>query len=323
MRWLVTGAGGFVGRALVRRLLAQGLPGGPALTQLLVTDRSLGEQPGDPRLTRLPGDLTDPRTWAAAFAQPLQGIVHLASVPGGACEAQPALGRAVNLDATQALLDHGRVQAEGGGGAVRFVFASTIGVYPLVLPPLVDDETPAQPHMLYGLHKLSGELAVAHASRRGWIDGLSLRLPGILARPPERTGQLSAFMSDFVRELAAGHAFECPTSPTATIWASSLWGVLDNLLHAATVDTARLPSSRSLLLPTLRLGMAELAEAIGRVYGVPASTLVRWAPDERIEALFGRYPPLRTALAEGAGFTSDGNADTLARRALCGPDVPV
>ena len=316
MRWLVTGAGGFVGRALVRRLLTQGLPGGPAMTQVLVTDRSLGEQPEDPRLVCLPGDLTNAGTWAAAFAQPLHGIVHLASVPGGACETQPAVGRAVNLDATQALLDHCRAQAESGGGLVRFVFASTIGVYAPVLPPLVDDDTPAQPHMLYGLHKLSGELAVAHASRRGWIDGLSLRLPGILARPPERTGQLSAFMSDFVRELAAGRPFICPTAPEASIWASSLPNVIDNLLHAATLDTTRLPASRSLLLPTVRVTMAELAEAIGRVYAVPAPGLVRWKPEERIEALFGRYPPMHAALAEAAGFASDGDADTLARCAL-------
>jgi nucleoside-diphosphate-sugar epimerase len=316
MRWLVTGAGGFVGRALVRRLLSHGLPGGQPLTQLLVTDRSLGEQPQDPRLTRLPGDLTDSQTWAAAFAQPLHGVFHLASLPGGTAEAQPSLGRAVNLDATQALLDHGRAQAERAGEIPRFVFASTIGVYPPVLPPLVDDDTPAQPHMLYGLHKLTGELAVAHASRRGWVDGLSLRLPGVLARPPERTGQLSAFMSDFVRELAAGRAFDCPIAPTASIWASSLPNVIDNLLHAGTVDTSRLPASRSLLLPTQRLTMTELAQAIGRGYGVPAPSLVRWAPDERIEALFGRYPPLRTALAESAGFASDGHADTLARRAL-------
>lgn len=316
MRWLVTGAGGFVGRALVRRLLGQGLPGGAAPTQLLATDLALDGLPDDPRLVPLPGDLVNPQTWARAFEQPLHGVIHLASVAGGAAEAQPALARAVNLDATQALLDCGRAQAEGGGPVPRFVFASSIAVYPPQLPPVVTDDTPAQPHLLYGLHKLIGEVAVAHASRRGWVDGLSLRLPGVLARPPQRTGQLSAFMSDFVRELAAGRAFECPTSPTAAIWASSLPNVLDNLLHAATVDTARLPASRCLLLPTLRVEMAELAEVIGRVHRVPAQALVRWVPDERTEALFGRYPPLQTLLAEGAGFAGDGTADVLARRAL-------
>lgn len=316
MRWLVTGAAGFVGRALVRRLLDHGLPGGRVITELLVTDMALDDLPNDPRLVQLPGDLVHPQTWASAFEAPLHGVFHLASVPGGAAEAQPALARAVNLDATQALLDRCRVQAEGGGPVPRFVFASSIAVYPLQLPPEVTDDTPPQPHLLYGLHKLTGELAVAHASRHAWVDGASLRLPGILARPPQRTGQLSAFMSDFVRELAAGRTFECPTSPTAAIWASSLPNVIDNLLHAATVDTVRLPASRCLLLPTLRLEMAELAAAIGRVYSVPAQALVRWVPDERTEALFGRYPPLRTPLAEAAGFAGDGDADTLAHRAL-------
>lgn len=316
MRWLVTGAGGFVGRALVRRLLVQGLPGGPAPAELLVTDLALDGLPDDPRLVRLPGDLVDPQSWAVAFDRPLHGVIHLASVPGGAAEAQPARARAVNLDATQALLDRGRAQAEGGGPVPRFVFASSIAVYPPQLPPVVTDDTRAQPQLLYGLHKLTGELAVAHASRRGWVDGVSLRLPGILARPPQRTGQLSAFMSDFVRELAAGRSFECPTSPAAAIWASSLPNVIDNLLHAAFLDTARLPPSRCLLLPTLRVDMAALAAAIGRVHGVPAQALVRWAPDEGIEALFGRYPPLQATLAEAMGFAGDGDADTLARRAL-------
>jgi nucleoside-diphosphate-sugar epimerase len=316
MRWLVTGAGGFVGRALVRRLLGHGLPGGTVPTELLVTDLALDGLPDDPRLLRLPGDLVNPQTWAGAFEAPLHGVIHLASLPGGAAEAQPALARAVNLDATQALLDACRTQAEGGRPVPRVVFASSIAVYPPQLPPEVTDDTPAQPHLLYGLHKLTGELAMAHASRRGWVDGVSLRLAGILARPPQRTGQLSAFMSDFVRELAAGRAFECPTSPAAAIWASSLPNVIDNLLYAATVDTARLPASRCLLLPTLRVEMAGLAAAIGRVYGVDAPALVRWKPDERTEALFGRYPPLRTPAAEAAGFASDGDADTLARRAL-------
>jgi nucleoside-diphosphate-sugar epimerase len=316
MRWLVTGANGFVGRALVRRLLDQGLPGGHMLTQLAITDLALDDSPTDPRLLPLPGDLTQPSTWASAFSTPLDGIFHLASVPGGTAEAQPALARAVNLDATQSLLDHCRAQTERGSAPPRLVFASTIAVYGAALPPEVNDDTPAAPHMVYGAHKLMAEIAVAHASRRGWLDGVSLRLPGILVRPPAPTGQLSAFMSDFIRELAQGRPFTCPTSPGATTWASSLPNVIHNLLHAAVVEAGRLPPSRSLLLPTLRFSMAELAEAIARVHAVPVAKRVHWAPDERIEQLFGRFPPLRTFAAEHAGFVSDGDVETLVRQSL-------
>ena len=61
-----------------------------------------------------------------------------------------------------------------------------------------------RPAMTYGAQKLVGEVLVDDFSRRGWIDGHSLRLPGVLGRPPARTGQLSAFLSDIIRELAAG-----------------------------------------------------------------------------------------------------------------------
>jgi nucleoside-diphosphate-sugar epimerase len=316
MRWLVTGANGFVGRALVRRLLTHGLPGGRQLTQLAVTDLKLDLLPTDPRLLTLPGDLTQPHTWTEAFATPLDGIFHLASVPGGTAEAQPALARAVNLEATQSLIDHCQAQVERGGVSPRMVFASTIAVYGTAMPLEVNDDTPAAPHMVYAAHKLMAEVAVAHASRRGWLDGLSMRLPGILVRPPAPTGQLSAFMSDFIRELSQGRPFTCPTTPDATTWASSLPNVIDNLLHAAVVHVTHLPPARSLLLPTLRLRMADLASAIEAVHAVPATALVSWSPDPRIETLFGRFPPLRTPLAERAGFASDGDEATLVRRAL-------
>lgn len=316
MRWLVTGASGFVGRSLVRRLLNQGLPGGRHLTQLAVTDLAPDPDWTDQRLLRLPGDLTQTETWCEAFAQGLDGIFHLASVPGGIAEAQPAQARAVNLGATQALLDRCQAQVEAGGVVPRLVFASTIAVYGSPMPPVVTDDTPAAPHLVYGVHKLMAEIAIDHASRRGWIDGLSLRLPGVLARPPAPTGQLSAFLSNFIRELSQGRPFECPTSPAATTWASSLPNVVDNLLHAASVDRQQLEGSRTLLLPTLCVSMAEMADAVARAYGVPASGLLRWCPDERIENLFGRFPPLHAEAAQRAGFLSDGDSQTLVRRAI-------
>jgi hypothetical protein len=138
----------------------------------------------------------------------------------------------------------------------------------------------------------------------------------VLARPPARTGQLSAFLSDLIRELAAGRDFTCPTTPEASTWASSLPCVVEQLLHAATFDVAASDGHRTLTLPTLRFAMAELVQAVGRVYATPAADLVRWAPDERIEVLFGRFPPLLTPRAQAAGFRPDHDLDTLVRQAL-------
>jgi nucleoside-diphosphate-sugar epimerase len=243
-------------------------------------------------------------------------VFHLASIPGGTAETQYGLARRVNLDATVALLERGRAQVEEGGGAPPlFVFASSIAVFGQ-MPGLVTDDTLPRPAMTYGAQKLVGEVLVDDFSRRGWVDGRSVRLPGVLARPPARTGQLSAFLSDIIRELAAGRPFVCPTSPQATTWASSLPNVIDNLIHAARIDPAASGGRRTYILPTSRFSMAELVAAIRDVYGTDVQRLVRFEPDARIEERFGRFPPLDARAAEAAGFRADEDLRQLVRRAL-------
>jgi len=317
---LVTGAGGFVGRGLVRTLLHSGRVGARRLRCVSALDLALPPAGGNAPpgvLRNCAGNLAD-RDWvdaALSGAPPLDVVVHLASIPGGAAEQDYASSRAVNLEATLALLERCKAQVDGGGPRPVFVFASSIAVYG-AMPDVVTDASPTRPTMTYGAQKLVGEILVDDFDRRGWVDGRSLRLPGVLARPPARTGQLSAFLSGMIRELGAGRPFTCPTGPDATTWASSLPCVVENLLHGAAVPQARLADRRTFALPCLRFAMGELVDAIAAVHGVPARSLVTWEPDERIERWFGRFPPLVAAAAAAAGFRSDADLATLVRRAV-------
>lgn len=317
MHVLITGAHGFLGGALCRRLLADGQLHGRAIRRLSALDLQFGKLPAvEGVLRRHAGDLTDSAWLSSVLAgEPLDAVFHLASIPGGHAEADYALARRVNLDATTDLLERGKAQVDAGGAAPVFVFASSIAVFG-PMPARVSDDTPARPVMTYGAQKRIGEILVDDFSRRGWVDGRALRLPGVLARPPARTGQLSAFLSDMLRELHAGRPFTCPMGSDATTWASSLPAVVDNLVHAASPVLHGLDQHRTFTLPTSRFSMSELVQAIGQVRGAPVEPLVRYQPDDHIQALFGGFGALHTEVADRAGFARDLNLPTLVRRSL-------
>lgn len=317
MNIVITGAAGFVGRALAHRLQQNRSLNGRPIGQLTLLDLAFDHEAAE-GTQQLAGDIGD-ANWSRSVLQgtPIDVLFHLASIPGGTAEQHYGLARRVNLDATQTLLEIGQRQVEQGGAPPTFVFASSIAVFGHMDAP-VNDDTPTRPQMTYGTQKLIGELLVNDFSRRGWVDGRSVRIPGVLARPPARTGQLSAFMSDIIRELSAGRPFACPTSPQATTWASSLPCVVDQLLHAAVFDVVLSRGKSALNLPTLHFSMAELVESIGRVHGHSVEQLVHFEPNERIESLFGRFPKLTTQLADQAGFGRDASIDEMVQRAQIG-----
>lgn len=316
MHVLVTGAGGFVGAALVQRLVGGNTPW-PGPLQLTLVDRV----PAPPALAEgvvwHEGSFADPALLARLAVDPPHCVFHLASVPGALAEREPALGLQANLLDTVALFDGLALPArQGRATAPRVVFASSVAVYGELGPSPLHEGRRPQPTLSYGTHKWMAELLLADHSRRGELDGCSLRLPGVVARPPAPSGHGSAFMSQVFHALRLGQPYSCPVSPQATAWWMSLSRCLDNLLHAASLPAQALPASRCWQVPVLWASVAEVVQATARQLGCTDTTVLRYTPDPRIEALFGRQPEVHTPLAEAAGFQHDGSVDLLVARVL-------
>ena len=310
MRVMITGAAGFLGRLLVQRLLDKGQLRGQPMEALVLLDQQLEGFPSDPRLRLLAGSIAEPTLLRRALADGVDVVFHLVSVPGGAAEEHYALGRQVNLLATLELLD----QLRNAARPPVLVYASSVAVYGAQLPARMDEQWMPRPALSYGAHKVMVETQLNDLARRGEVDGRALRLPGIVARPREPNGLRSAFMSDLMHALAAGENYCCPVSPQATAWWMSARCCVDNLLHAAELQNPG--PQRVWQLPVLHLAMDQVVEALAEAFGDDRRALVSYQPNADLEALFGRFPPLRTPQSRALGFHHDGSAQTLVRNAL-------
>jgi nucleoside-diphosphate-sugar epimerase len=279
--------------------------------QLIAVDSASVPAPAHSGTKWLEGDIADPALIGEIFATPCNALVHLATVPGGAAEENRALAQRVNIDATLALLDAARANPS----PPRVIFASSIAVYGDLTDEPTTDETPLAPRMIYGAQKAMAETWIATLSRRGEIQGLSLRLPGIVARPRASSGMKSAFMSNLFHAARAGESFNSPVSPEATMWLMSRPLIVQNMLHALSLDAQQLPDSRAVTLPSLRISMGDLVAAVAHATGC-ATDFVNYAPDTALEAGFGRQPEHRFTRAAKLGFSDDGSIGQLVTNAL-------
>lgn len=304
---VVTGAAGFIGSRIVDRLLAD-----PSFVDARITISDMKLSPRDDERVRVvEGDFCDPSVRSEMLQDKVDLLFHLGGIMGGTAEMDYPLARSVNVDATLSLFEALRSEA----APPRVVFASSIAVFGPPLPSLIDDDTHPVATMYYGAQKRMMEVVLEQFSARGLIDGLAIRLPGIVARPGVDPRFKSAFMSAVFHAYAAGEDFVMPCSPGGRLWLISVPACVDAFLHAAAIPAKLLGQRRAFTLPAQVLTVAELIAALAARFPESGS-VIRYEPDPALEAVFTSQPPLSTALADSLGFKHDGDLPTLINRAL-------
>ena len=299
MRLGIIGAGGFLGQRLATLANAD-----PAITSLVLNDVVAFDAP--PGAQVIEGSFADRDVRARVSEADV--VVLLASILGGAAEANYDLSRKINVDAVIDLFEHLRDQRPG----CRVVFASTIAVYG-TMPDPVTDQTEPDPVLTYGAQKLMMETALGTFTRKGWLDGVSLRLAGIMARDGADAALKSAFMSRLFWCVKRGENIVLPVSEDAKTWLTSIDAAAGNFLHAATC--ADLGHRRAFTLPALSITFGELVAALRRAFPDSPSRIT-YQPDADTMRLFGSFPGLETATADSLGFARDADADALVAGAL-------
>jgi nucleoside-diphosphate-sugar epimerase len=323
MRIVITGGAGFLGARLARKLLERGSLIDAAgtsrpLRELVLLDMTAAAV-DDRRVTAVAGDLADPAVIERVVTADTDSIFHLAAVVSGQAEAEFDTGMRVNLDATRALLERCRKLNK----PPRFVFASSLAVFGGKLPDPVPDDAPLTPQTSYGTQKAIGELLVYDMTRKGFIDGRSLRLPTVTVRPGKPNKAASSFASGIIREPLSGIDAVCPVPPQTEIWITSPRQVIDNLIVGHDVAAAKFPGdTRSVNVPGLRISVAAMVDALRRVAGDPVAARVKWRVDPAIDRIVRTWPPnFAPRLGPALGMAADTNFDDIVR-AYMADDMP-
>jgi nucleoside-diphosphate-sugar epimerase len=233
-------------------------------------------------------------------------------VVSGEAEDNFAKGYRVNLDATRHLLE--AVRLAGSGYTPRLVFSSSIAVFGPPMPDVIADDQPTTPATSYGTQKAIAELLLADYTRRGFVDGIAIRLPTLCVRPGAPNLAASGFFSNIIREPLHGRPAVLPVSPEVRHWFASPRAAVGFLLRAATMDTAVLGLRRSLTMPGLSATVADEIEALRRVAGDAAAALIRAEPDEAIARMIDGWPRAFDARrASALGFTAERDFDQIVR----------
>lgn len=306
---LILGGGGMVGQKLAQRIIETDTHPGADLT---LFDRAF--PPTGMSAKQVIGNIADPATAQTIAAGRPDVIYNLAAIVSGQAEAEFVLGWDVNMMATWHLLNALKAEHDASSGTYvpRLVFTSSIAVFGGPFPDKIDDEFLSAPQTSYGAQKAACELMITDFSRKGFIDGLSLRLPTICVRPGKPNAAASGFFSGIIREPLNGQEAILPVADTVRHWHASPRAAARFLTRAATLDTTLLKGRRALNLPGFSCTVAEQIEALRRVAGQKAVDLIKPVPDPDIIKIVDGWPrDFAPKRAIALGFEAEKNFDEI------------
>ncbi len=316
MHVLVIGAAGMVGRKLVEALVAKGEINGKLVERLTLVDIV---EPAVParfagKASTVAADLSEEGVAARLIADRPDLIFHLAAIVSGEAEADFEKGYRVNLDGTRELLEAIRLEGKKAPYKPKLVFTSSIAVFGAPFPERIGDTHHHTPLTSYGTQKAIGELLLADYSRRGFLEGVGIRLPTIVIRPGKPNKAASGFFSNILREPLSGLEAVLPVKESVRHWFASPRAAVRFLMHAAALDTTALGSQRSLSMPGLSATVGEEIEALRRVAGEKAVKLIRNEPDEAIAKMVAGWPQnFDASRAISLGFEAESSFDEIIR----------
>jgi D-erythronate 2-dehydrogenase len=312
MKVLIIGGAGMIGRKLAERLAKDGAIAGKSIAKLTLYDVVSGAVPPGAKapVALATGDLPAPGEADKLLADRPDVIFHLAAIVSGEAEQEFEKGYRINMDGTRSVLEAVRK----AGHKPRLVFASSIAVFGAPFPDAIGDEFFNTPLTSYGTQKTIGELLVTDYSRKGFVDGISIRLPTICVRPGKPNKAASGFFSNIMREPLAGEEAVLPVSESVMHWHASPRAAVGFMLHAATLDLARLGWRRALTMPGLAVTVGEQIAALKKVAGDKVVGRIRHVPDPFVEGIVAGWPrnfAPRRALE--LGFRPDASFEEIVR----------
>jgi len=314
MHILITGAAGMIGRKLIERLVVDRALGNEPIDKLTLIDIVAPARPAgfsDHVKTRA-ADLAEPGVAEKAVAERPEAIFHLAGVVSGEAELDFDKGYRVNLEGTRALFE--AIRKEGGGYKPRLIFTSSMAVFGAPFPHAIPDDFHLTPLTSYGTQKAMCEAMLSDYTRRGFFQGVGIRLPSIVVRPGKPNKAASGFFSGIIREPLNGQEAVLPVADTVVHTHASPRSAVGFLVHAAGLTREAIEPHVNLTMPGVCCTVAEQIEALRRIAGDKVAARIRREPDELIMRIVNGWPQrLEAKRALELGFRVETTFDEIIR----------